>query len=320
MMARRRVRGRIGRGQPGLDRRPIRSPNADGTLDFELSGSGRTASVHIEPDGADERGGDRRLHDRLRVGARPIGHRRLLDVGPRCADEAGTRRADDFGSRPRRGGRRRPSRGHRRGRCRSRAQPSNASAPDRRRPRRGSRSRVRRLDRVRVARHHGDPAERREELQRSLIRSHAAGMGPAGRGRGRPGDDAAASPFAGAGLLRRASGRRRAYRRTAQRRDHPGRAGARVARGERRSGAARPRRPRPDRRRRVRCRSGRRRHRSDHVAGQGGARPDQRHGRDARHARARPGRPRRAAAHGRYHGGDVHRGAARARTGRSPPT
>ncbi len=37
--------------------------------------------------------------------------------------------------------------------------------------------------------------------------------------------------------------------------------------------------------------------RTDHAAGEGGPRPDQRHRRHARHARARPRRPRRAAAH-----------------------
>ena len=38
-------------------------------------------------------------------------------------------------------------------------------------------------------------------MQRSLIRSHAAGMGPAG-GRGGQGDDAATRPVAGVGIFR----------------------------------------------------------------------------------------------------------------------
>ena len=37
---------------------------------------------------------------------------------------------------------------------------------------------LRRLDRIRLARDRRIPPERREELQRSLVRSHAAGMGP----------------------------------------------------------------------------------------------------------------------------------------------
>ena len=63
----------------------------------------------------------------------------------------------------------------------------------------------------------------------------------------------------------------------------------------------------------VRGRRGGGRDRTDHVAGQGGPGPDQRHRRHARHARARPRRSRRAAAHRRRHGGDVDRGAARHR-------
>ena len=153
------------------------------------------------------------------------------------------------------------------------------------------------------------PADRREELQRSLIRSHAAGMGPAGGGRGGQGDDAAAGPVAGVGLLRGPPGRRRAHRRPAQRRDHADRSGTRVARRERRPRSARPRRPRPDRGRGVRRGGGCGRHRPDHVAGEGGSGADQRHRRHARHARPRHRRPRRAAAHSRRHGGDVDRGA-----------
>ena len=49
------------------------------------------------------------------------------------------------------------------------------------------------------------PAERREELQRALIRSHAAGMGDPVETRGGTGDDVAARPHPGDGLLRRAS-------------------------------------------------------------------------------------------------------------------
>ena len=46
------------------------------------------------------------------------------------------------------------------------------------------------------------PPARRAQLQRSLLRSHAAGMGAAGRARGRAGDDAAARADPGDGLLR----------------------------------------------------------------------------------------------------------------------
>ena len=46
-------------------------------------------------------------------------------------------------------------------------------------------------------------ADRREELQRALVRSHATGMGPAG-GTEVEGDDAAAGAVAGDGLVGRA--------------------------------------------------------------------------------------------------------------------
>ena len=53
--------------------------------------------------------------------------------------------------------------------------------------------------------------------------------------------------------------------------------------------------------------------RAPRPAGQGGPRPDQRHRRDARHARARDRRPRPAAAGRRHRRGDVRRGPARDR-------
>ena len=67
---------------------------------------------------------------------------------------------------------------------------------------------LRRLDRLRRPGDQADPAEScAPHLQRSLIRSHAAGSGRRGRARGRAGDDAAATLDARHGPHRRARSR-----------------------------------------------------------------------------------------------------------------
>ena len=181
------------------------------------------------------------------------------------------------------------------------------------------------------------PAERRAELQRALIRSHAAGMGDAGRARGRAGDDAACAP---ASLAMGRSGARPVLAETiagaAQRRAHPvvpehgslGASGdlaplahcalALIGEGE---VVRRGRRARPG------GRGARRgRHRAARPRRQGGPGADQRHRRHPRHARPRPRRPRRPAAgwptsprRCQYRGAARHRPRLRRRPARAAP-
>ena len=101
----------------------------------------------------------------------------------------------------------------------------------------------------------------RARLQAALIRSHAAGHGRRGRGRGRAGDDAAPGPHARHGRSRGAAGARRAAPRPARRRHHADGARARLARLQRRPRAARARRARAARRGRGASRAARRRRR-----------------------------------------------------------
>ena len=142
-----------------------------------------------------------------------------------------------------------------------------------------------------------DPAERREELQRALVRSHAAGMGPP-----------VEREVVRAMMLLRArtlamgrSGRARSWPRRCSPCSTPGStpvvpehgslgasgdlaplahcALALIGEGEVATGRASGAGGR---------RARRRRHRAAHAARQGGPRADQRHRRDARHAGARP--------------------------------
>ena len=167
------------------------------------------------------------------------------------------------------------------------------------------------------------PPERREELQRALIRSHAAGMGPPidreavrammflrarslamGRSGARPIVADTMLALLAAGL-------------------DPGGPRAWVARCERRSRSPRSLRPRSDGRGRGLdgCRgarpgggrAGRGVDRAAHADRQGGARPDQRHGRHPRDAAAGPPRRGAAAQDGGHHGRHVDGGAARHR-------
>ena len=169
------------------------------------------------------------------------------------------------------------------------------------------------------------PAEARAQLQRALVRSHAAGMGPPVerevvrammvlRARTLAMGCSGARPLVAERIL--ALLRRRADARGS---------GARVVGGERRSRSARALRFGADRggvgggRRRgaVAGGGGARpgRDRADRADRQGGARADQRHRRDARDARARLVRSGGAAARRRRGRGDVGRGAARDRPG-----
>ena len=96
------------------------------------------------------------------------------------------------------------------------------------------------------------PPDRRRALQTALVRSHAAGMGAPGRGRGRASDGVPAGPHARARLQRCPTARRPGDGRHPQRRHLADRARIRLARGERRSRPARPRCARPARRGRRR--------------------------------------------------------------------
>ena len=82
-----------------------------------------------------------------------------------------------------------------------------------------------------------DPADR-ALLQRSVVLSHAAGIGSAPRRRGGPRDDPAPRAHARRRALRRPRRARRGAARAARRGHHPLGAGARLARRFRRPGAA----------------------------------------------------------------------------------
>ena len=167
------------------------------------------------------------------------------------------------------------------------------------------------------------PADRRTELQRALIRSHAAGMGPPIE------REAVRAMF----LLRARSlamgfsGARpelaETIARDARRGARSGGSRARVARRQRRSGPARPLRAGDDRggrgarrRRTSRPRRGGARASRDRAAGaraEGGLGADQRHRRHPRDADPRSRRPRPAPAPRRRRRRGEHRGAARNR-------
>ena len=156
------------------------------------------------------------------------------------------------------------------------------------------------------------PVELRTQLQRSLIRSHAAGSGPEVERRGRPGADAAATGHPGHRPHRRPRGDRAGLRGAAQRRDHAGRARVRQP-----GLLGRPRPAGPLRAGRSWARAwcatptgsrgpaaealGRGRHRACRAAREGGPGADQRHRRHARHAGAGDRRPARAAQGRRHH-------------------
>ena len=174
------------------------------------------------------------------------------------------------------------------------------------------------------------PPELRAQLQRSLVRSHAAGSGP----------EVEREVVRALMLLRLstlATGRTgvRAQvatdlRGAAQRGPHPGRPRVRLPRLLGRPRAAGALRAGADgrghgaRRRRHAARRGAtrspRRHHAGRPAREGGPRADQRHRRHARHAGARDRRPAAAAHHGRHRRRDERRGAARHRRACSPPT
>ena len=188
---------------------------------------------------------------------------------------------------------------------------------DRRRPRRPRRRRVRRLDRVRFARDDGDPARRREELQRALIRSHAAGMGPLVE----PEVVRAMMLLRARTLAMGFCGVRQVVVDTilallnagitpaVHEHGSLGASGdlaplAHVALALIGEGEVPPTGDRA---------GGRRSRPVEPLRGQGGAGADQRHRRHARHAGARARRPRRAAAHRRHRRRDERRGVARHR-------
>ena len=180
---------------------------------------------------------------------------------------------------------------------------------------------VRDLDRVRIARGRADPGRAPRRAAAGADPLSRRGDGSAGRARGRPGDDVPAGAHARDGLLGREAGRRRGDRRDAERGTYARRPRARLARRQRRSGTARTLRAGADRRRRglrrrrgspARIRGARGRATSPARAlGQGRARADQRHRRDARDARARLRGSAFAVARRRHRRRDVGRGAPR---------
>ena len=194
----------------------------------------------------------------------------------------------------------------RRGRRWRRAPPSSTGLADRPEPAYGVSTGFGSLANVTI------PVDRREELQRALVRSHAAGMGPPVE----PEVVRAMMLLRARTLAMGCSGARPAVAEAIlallNAGHHPARAGVRLAGRERRPRPARPLRARADRRGRG-DRGRRRRRRAADARAEGGPRADQRHRRDARHADPRHPRPRAAAAGGRHHRRDVGRGAARHR-------
>ena len=187
---RRRVRRRPRGSQPGLDGRirPNPTPTALSTSSWPAP-DGRRRSTSSRR--RDQRGGDRRLHDRATSCSVDRGND---DVRKSCSDACGL----DAVVRRRRG---RPARGHRRDRRRRRPRRHGGQRAHRRRPRRRPEPGVRRVHRVRIARHHGDPAGAARGAAAGAAPLSCRRHGPARRGRGRPGDDAAAGAVAGARVL-----------------------------------------------------------------------------------------------------------------------
>ena len=170
--------------------------------------------------------------------------------------------------------------------------------------------------------------ELRAQLQRNIVRSHAAGMGPRVER-----EVVRALMFLRLktvclGPHRRTARGRADHGRRAQRRHHPRRPRVRLPRLLRRPRAALPlradadgrgRRGGPRRHRAARRRTARRaRHRARRTAREGGPRPPQRHRRHARHAGHGLRRPRRGLHLRRHHRRALPGGAARHRQGPRP--